>query len=104
MGIAEEGARLSAYLWQKRGASCPNPACLNHGVELSAGKPHYCADGRSGVGSQRYMCLGCKKAFSMGTSARRQRLPHKNKDIFKTLMNKVPFNRICELTGLRTYP
>ncbi len=85
LGIAEEVARLSAYLWRKRGASCPNPACLNHGVELSAGKPHYSAYGRSGIGSQRYKCLRSKKTFSVGTSTRRQRLPHKNKDIFKAL-------------------
>ena len=32
LGVAQEVARLSAYLWKKRGASCPNPACLNHGV------------------------------------------------------------------------
>ena len=100
LGVAEEVARLSAYLWEKREASCPNPACLNHGVPISAAKPHYSAYGRSDIGSQRYKCLGCKKTFSVGTSTRRQRLAHKNKDIFKALMNKVPFNRICELTGV----
>jgi len=29
LGIAEEIARLSSYLWDKREPSCPNPACLN---------------------------------------------------------------------------
>jgi len=100
LGVAEEVARLSAYLWKKRGASCPNPACLNHGVEVAAGKAYYSAYGRSEIGSQRYKCVDCKKTFSVGTSTRRQRLAHKNKDIFKALMNKVPFNRICELTGI----
>lgn len=100
LGVAEEVARLSAYLWKKREASCPNPACLNHGVGVSAGKHYYSAYGRSGIGSQRYKCVGCKKTFSVGTSTRRQRLAHKNKDVFKALMNKVPFNRICELTGI----
>ena len=100
LGVAEEVARLSGYLWQKRGASCPHPACLNHGVEISAGKLYYSAYGRSEIGSQRYKCVECKKTFSVGTSTRRQRLAHKNKDVFKALMNKVPFNRICELTGI----
>lgn len=96
LGIAEEIARLSAYLWEKREASCPNPACLNHGVPVSAGKNHYSLFGRSGIGSQRYKCQGCAKTFSVGKSTRRQRVPHKNKDIFELLMNKMPFNRICE--------
>lgn len=100
LGIAEEVARLDTYLWEKREASCPNPACLNHGVGVSSGKPYYYSYGRSDIGSQRYKCRSCGKSFSVGKSTRRQRLAHKNKDIFMALMNKVPFNRICELTGI----
>ena len=100
LGIAEEIERLSAYLWEKRAPSCPNPACLNHGVGISYGKPYYYSYGRSDIGSQRYKCRSCTKTFSVGKSTRRQRLAHKNKDIFMALMNKVPFNRICELTGI----
>lgn len=96
LGIAEEIARLSGYLWDKREPSCPNPACLNHGVGVTAGKHHYSLFGRSEIGSQRYKCQGCAKTFSVGKSTRRQRVPHKNKDIFELLMNKMPFNRICE--------
>jgi len=100
LGVAEEVERISSYLWKKREASCPNPACLNNGVPTSAGKSYYAAYGKSGIGSQRYKCHGCQKTFSIGKATRRQQLPHKNKDIFKALMNKVPFNRICELMGI----
>jgi len=75
LGVAQEVERISAYLWEKREASCPNPACLNHGVVISTGKRHCSAYGRSAIGSQRYKCLSCKKTFSVGTSTRRQRLP-----------------------------
>lgn len=100
LGIAEEVERISSYLWKKREASCPNPACLNNGVPISAGSTYYAAYGKSGVGSQRYKCSGCKKTFSVGKATRRQRLAHKNRDVFMALMNKVPFNRICELIGI----
>lgn len=101
LGIAEEVERLSSYLWVQREASCPNPACLNHGVVVSAGKLYYYSYGKSEIGSQRYQCRACSKTFSIGKSTRRQRLTHKNKDIFMALMNRVPFNRICELNDIR---
>jgi len=100
LGIAEEVERMGAYLWADREVSCPNPACLNHGVSISNGKPYYSSYGKSGIGSQRYKCHRCLKTFSVGKSTRRQRLTHKNKDVFMHLMNKVPFNRICELLSI----
>ncbi len=96
LGIAEEVARLSSYLYRYSEPTCPNPACLNHGVGISAGAAYYHAFGLTDIGSQRYRCRRCGKTFSVGKSTRRQRMPHKNRDVFMDLMNKAPFNRICE--------
>lgn len=96
LGIAEEVARLGNYLYPPNEPTCPNPACLNHGVGVSAGKTYYYAFGLTDIGSQRYKCRRCRKTFSVGQSTRRQRLPHKNRGVFMDLMNKAPFSRICE--------
>ena len=100
LGVAEEVARMSSYLYPRDEPSCRNPACLNHGVGVSAGKPYYYAFGLTDIGSQRYQCRRCGKTFSVGQSTRRQRLPSKNRDVFMDLMNKAPFNRICEKQGI----
>jgi transposase-like protein len=100
IGIAEEVARMMGYLYPRDEPTCPNPGCLNHGVGVSAGKTYYYAFGLTDIGSQRYQCRRCRKTFSVGQSTRRQRMPSKNRDIFLDLMNKAPFNRICEKHGV----
>lgn len=87
---------MMAYLYLRDEPTCPHPACLNHGVGISAGTAYYYAFGLTDIGSQRYQCRRCKKTFSVGRSTRRQRMPSKNRDIFLDLVNKAPFNRICE--------
>src|SRR2546425_1868432 len=69
LGVAEEVARLSAYLWQKRGASCPNPACLNHGVEVSAGKAHHSSSRPSWSRPPPHTCWGWRKKLLLGCAA-----------------------------------
>lgn len=81
LGIAEEVARMSSYLYSRREPTCTNPACLNQGVGISAGKSYYYAVGLTDIGSQRYRCRRCGKTFSVGQSTRRQRLPSKNRDV-----------------------
>ena len=100
LGISEELERLSAYLKPKAEPSCPELTCANFNVPISAGTSHYYKIGKTPVGSVRYKCKACAKTFSVGKPTRQQRLSHKNKDIFMMLMNKVPFRRICEMTGV----
>jgi transposase-like protein len=100
-GISEEISRITTYLVSEPAPSCPSAACYNHGIPVSAGVRHYYAYGKADSGSKRYKCRECGKTFSVAQrSTLRQRLPQKNLQVFKLLMNKVPFARICEVTGI----
>ena len=51
------------------------------------------------VGS--YRCKACGRTFITASSPTiRHRKPHKNAAIFRLLVNKVPFRRICEIEGI----
>lgn len=97
--VYEEYSRISSYL-NKQGpvSSCKNKDCLNHQIDVSVGKKHYRKVGTTSTGAQRYLCKACNKTFSVNTHpATRQRTSHKNRNIFKLLVNKMPFKRICEV-------
>ncbi len=97
-GIVEELSRITGYMHPQPESSCPNPDCSNHVTGISAGRAHYYSNGKSDCGSSRYKCRACGATFSVPTSSTlRQRLPHKNKQIFRLLVNKMPFMRICEV-------
>ena len=82
-------------------ACCPDEACGNHGLGVSAGKPFYSSFGKTDAGSQRWKCMACQKTLSVAASSTsRQRDSHKNKLIFKLLMNKMPLRRICEVAEM----
>lgn len=99
-GIADELARISAYLIPPDGPSCPHQACANHGAR-APDKQRYQRFGHNSQGNQRYRCRACGKAFSVSErSTSRQRVPYKNKQVLMLLVNKVPFKRICELTDI----
>lgn len=100
VGVYEEYARMRDET-SVREASCPNEACAQHNLGVSAGKPFYSSFGKTAIGSPRYKCMACKKTFSYALQAtHRQREPHKNKLIFKLLMNKVAIRRICEISEI----
>lgn len=99
-GIHEEYARMAKYLAPvvKQEPSCLNSECPNHLVALSAGTGCYIKRGISGAKSQRYLCKGCGKTFSEQTVATvKQRRSDVNGLIFKLLVNKMPFQRVCEV-------
>lgn len=104
-GVHEELERMLAFLMDAPPQPCcPIPDCSNHHVPVSNGKAFYSAFGVTSTGSQRYLCKGlvdglpCKKTFSVSSkSTSRQRLTHKNKSIFKLIVNKVPVRRIAEI-------
>lgn len=99
-GIAEELARISAYLVPPLGPSCPHEACANYGAS-APDKKRYLRFGRNSQGSPRFRCRACGKTFSVSErTTSRQRLAYKNKQVFTLLMNKVPFKRICEVAGI----
>lgn len=100
LAIQEEFSRLSDYLKPKEEPSCPEPSCSNHAKGINLGKGYYHSFGKTKSGSRRYRCKVCGKTFSIGKSTLRQKKPHLNKLIFKLLMNKSPFRRICEVAEI----
>ena len=100
-GIHEELYRMSAHFEPKAEASCPDGTCNNHGVGIIAGMLHYQSFGKTKSGSRRYRCRTCGKTFAVGSTTVRQKQPDKNKVVFKLLLNKTPFQRICEVADIR---
>jgi len=99
-GINEELKRISTYLQESDEPVCPNESCNNHTISISAGKTAYQCFGKTKSGSPRYRCKLCKKSFSIKQATTGQKEPHKNKIIFRLLMNKSPFRRICEVADV----
>ena len=99
LAISEEVERFSTYLVPSIEPSCPTETCANHSVGISSPKT-YLSFGKTNSGSQRYRCRLCKTTFSVGGPTLRQKRPELNEIIFKLLVNKMPFRRICEVAGL----
>jgi transposase-like protein len=103
IGVAEELRRLSAYLQEPSAPppSCPAPECPHHGRSVGDHPEFYHRFGRSAAGARRYRCKACLRTFSVnGKPAAGQRLTHKNKAIFKELVNLTPFKRPCEVVEI----
>jgi transposase-like protein len=97
-GISAELVRMLAYLKPPAPLSCPDTSCANHEIAVTPRSKHYYGNGKTDNGSPRYKCRACNKTFSSpASSTLRQRIPHKNNQIFKLLMNKSPLSRICEV-------
>jgi transposase-like protein len=101
-GIVDELARLSAYLATQPAPSCPNKACVNHGVSSDAPDAPYHRFGRTAAGAQRLRCRapGCGRTFTVGSKPRPQARDHENKTIFMSLVAKAPIRSIAFVTGL----
>lgn len=94
-GMAEERDRMRP---KQSEPSCPHEACDQHGLGVSADKPFYSSFGKTTTGSPRYKCMACQRTFSVAAkSTSRQREPHKNRQIFDLLVNKMPLRRIAEV-------
>ena len=93
--IQEELQRQGELIWADTGMRCPDPACTSRTIATGFRK-----FGTTGSGSARFQCLACKKTLSVGKSTLRQRQPHKNEQVFKLLLNKMPFNRMREVADL----
>lgn len=98
--ISQELGRLSAHIFDSKGPCCPNEACTSHTVSVET-PGFYARNGKTASGTPRWRCNACRKTFA-GTAVpgARQRKPHKNRDVFALLMNKMPMKRISEVTGL----
>ncbi len=96
--IHEELARFWKPFAAKAHPTCPNEDCPNHHI---ADRACYYLFGRTKAGSTRYQCKTCGRTFVVTSPpALRHRKPHKNAAVFRLLMNKMPFRRICEVEGI----
>lgn len=98
--VAQELNRLSAHIFDVTALCCPHETCSNHTAPVT-NPGSYVRNGKTPSGTPRWRCNICRKTFA-GTAAptARQRKPHKNRDVFALLMNKMPMKRIAEVTGL----
>ena len=99
LAIDEEMNRMLNYLEDKP-VGCSNPKCPNHLIDIKAGKAYYSSFGTTKSGSHRYRCKLCSTTFAVGSPTKQQREPHKNIQIFRLLVNKMPLKRICEAADI----
>ncbi len=102
LGIAEEIERMASCLSPPGAVCCRNEACANHTDQLPVGTAGaYASFGKTAIGNPRWRCSVCGKTFSQNTKVTaRQREHHKNKAIFKLLVNKMPVRRIIEVVDI----
>lgn len=101
LAIAEEVRRLISCLEAEPEGACTNPDCAMHEVPISEAPANYVRFGKTAAGTPRWRCNTCRTTFSLGGKAtKKQRMAHKNRDVFSLLMNKSPLNRMAEVTGL----
>jgi transposase-like protein len=102
LGISEEIERMTSYLSPPDDAFCQNKLCANYANQIPVSiAGAYASFGKTAIGNPRWRCRICGKTFSKNTKATaRQRTPHKNKTIFKLLVNKMPVRRILEVTEI----
>lgn len=99
--VHEELSRVMAYLAPPPDPSCPHYDCTLFDVPAPLAGDLYVKFGKTAAGAPRYRCGACMRTFSgVGKAAGRHRMPHKNREVFSLLINKVPIRRICEITGL----
>lgn len=98
--IAQELGRLSAHIFDAKQTCCPNEACTSRSVPVET-LGFYVRNGKTPSGTPRWRCNACRKTFAGAAAPQaRQRKPHKNREVFALLMNKMPLQRISEVTGL----
>lgn len=103
LAVAEEVVRQGRYFVRDplHDPACKNRDCESHGVPLSKAPANYVKSGSTASGTQRFRCKRCNSTFAGKPHATaRQRLPHKNRDVFMLTVNKVPISRILETTGI----
>jgi len=100
-GIHEELSRVMGYLAATDEPSCPTENCAMFSVPASLAAGNYVQRGKTAAGTQRYRCNACKKTFSgAGKSTKRQRMPHKNRDVFGLIISQMAIRKLAWFTQL----
>lgn len=99
--IVQEYARLrKVYTAAAPKDACQNADCCNHGKAREAHPDLYRKSGKTANGTQRWKCRACLKSYSVGSSIRRQKRSHTNRDILWLLTNGTPISKICDFTEM----
>ena len=102
-GVFDEYKRLdfsSAILLSA--LSCSTSDCVNSNKNVQDHQDSYQKFGATASGTPRFRCKACKKTFSPKRKRRLHRRPEINERVFLALVNKLPFNRICEMEDIRS--
>lgn len=100
LAVAEERLRFSRYLQPAPDICCTAPGCVNGTTPVTDRKAYY-RFGKSTTGAPRWRCRACGKTITRSAKAlKRQRVTHLNKTILLALTNKMPIQRILNITGL----
>lgn len=81
---------------------CPSSDCINNSKDVESHQEAYQKFGTTPSGTSRFRCKACKKTFSQKRKRRQHRRPEINERLFLALVNKLPFNRICEMENIRS--
>lgn len=95
--LVEEYVRLRTLNRRTNRQNCQAEGCENAGRALSLSPSSYAAVGKTARGDKRFQCKACKQTFSVGSPTRRHKQAHKTAGILKSLANKVPLSRFCEI-------
>ncbi|TNF13011.1 MAG: hypothetical protein EP320_10560 [Rhodobacteraceae bacterium] len=79
---------------------CQNETCDNHQKRLAQNPGLYRKSGRTGTGTQRYMCKTCLKTFTVGSRIRKQHRSSANGEVLWMITNGMPISKISDFTGL----
>lgn len=94
--VIEELDRISSYLSVGE-PHCTNAVCpTNHG----AAEPSFKKNGKTAAGNPRYLCLICKKSFTLHPKRRKHTRSEINRQLFLLLMHKMPLRRIASILGI----
>ena len=94
--IHQEMIRQGDRLWDTPGLRCRDEACAGADPAFADFRQY----GSTKSGSPRFQCRACGSTISIGKPTLRQPQAYKNARVFELLVNKVPLNRICEISGL----
>jgi transposase-like protein len=80
--------------------SCQSDGCENQGEARGTHPELYRKSGKTAKGVQRWKCKACLCTYSVGSSIKRQKRSHVNRDIIWMLTNGTPISKICDFTEL----
>lgn len=80
--------------------ACQEKTCENRGKTRETHPDLYRKSGKTANGAQRWKCKTCLTSYSLGSSIRRQKRSHANREILWMITNGTLISKICDFTEL----